>query len=80
MGQTFDRIHADLAIAADDAKEFIGEFFFSAFGVQSSDGLNTAALYALLGLAALALYRVTRPVHSTRYRPNPRGYDFGRYD
>lgn len=73
----FESIKEDLIAASEAAKEFIGAFIYEPIGIESSPILNAFTLYALLGIAGMTLYRLSKPVRKPRYR-SPVEYHYGR--
>lgn len=73
-----EKIMEDFLAFTATAKEFIGEFVYAPFGIESSDGLNAITLYALMGVAVGVLIRIARPAPRARYRQRIKEYDYGR--
>ncbi|MHA3913817.1 hypothetical protein [Halovulum sp. GXIMD14793] len=73
----FETIKEDLVVASEAAKEFVGVFIYEPLGIESSATLNAFTLYLLLGIAGMALYRLSKPMRQPRYRNNS-GYHYGR--
>ena len=62
------------------SKEFIGEFVYAPFGIESSPALNAFTLYAVIGVLVAVLIRALAPRPKPRYRKRVSefDYDFGR--
>ena len=73
-----EKILEDLARITATSKEFIGEFIYAPFGIESSEVLNSLTLYFALGVLAMIVYRISRPAPHARYRRPVNNYDYGR--
>jgi len=71
-------IWADIIGFTETSKEFIGNFVYAPFGIESSTLLNSVTLYVALGLIAFIAYRAVKPAHKARYRRPYNDYDYGR--
>ncbi len=73
-----EKILSDLGKATVDARDFVGEFVYAPFGIETSNLINGLTLVAALAVVGMIIYQILRPAPHARVKRNGNEYDFGR--
>ncbi|NNU81025.1 hypothetical protein HMH01_11310 [Halovulum dunhuangense] len=63
---SMERVVEDLGRIYGRSKDFVGEFLYAPFGIESTDAVNAATLYVALAVLAMVTWRLASPAPRRR--------------